>query len=113
MGHFNKWLTWESAAFPSVAGSEDDEDDEEAGPLESLQSAIIESLVLYVDKDEEPFQPFTQTFCQAVWSRVAAIGQRSRYDELVTTSIRFLSIVVSKHWNAGLFRDESVLRTIV
>lgn len=86
--------------------------DEEAGPIEKLQAAILENLNIYATKYEEVFEPFLPQFTQVVWKLLMEVGPQAKFDILATSAIKFLTSVGSKQMNMGLFTD-AVLRDIV
>ena len=66
MAFFHKYLTF---SHPALAAAEDDI---EEGPLEALQTAILDCVGLYADKYDEEFEPFFPTFVTDVWSLLSA-----------------------------------------
>jgi exportin-2 (importin alpha re-exporter) len=42
--------------------------DDEPGPIEKLQAAVVENLNLYASKYEEEFAPFLQNFTMSIWA---------------------------------------------
>lgn len=107
MDEFSKYLAYKNPLLV------DDSEDDEPGPIEKLQAAIIECIKLYTDKDEEPFIPFLPTFTSMVWTLLISLSALPKYDTLVTTSIKFLSSLVAKKMHNNLFQDEATLRQIV
>ena len=91
-----------------------DEDEEtEPSPIDKLQAAIIQNLKIYADKDEEPFIPFLPKFTELVWNLLVSLTAYEKHDNLVTTSIKFLSSLVEKKMHNNLFQDEATLGQIV
>lgn len=90
-----------------------DADDDEPGPAERLQAAVISNLALYaerysVDDDEDGtplFKPYLGDFTQKVWGLLAKVSPASRFDELATTSMKFLTSTVSKEYNNDMFPE--------
>ena len=107
MGQFSKYLQYTN---PCVT---DADEETEPGPIDTLQSAIIQNLDLYASKDEEFFMPFLGDFTKLVWNLLMTVSSYPKHDNLATTSIRFLSSLVSKLMHKALFQDESTLREIV
>jgi exportin-2 (importin alpha re-exporter) len=107
MGQFAKYLTY---ANPCVT---DDDEENEPGPIDNLQASIVANLSLYADKDEEPFLPFLPDFTKLVWGLLMKVTAYKKHDVLATTSIKFLSSLVSKLMHKSLFQEEATLREIV
>lgn len=107
MDQFSKYLQYTN---PCV--TKNDEEDEPS-PIDKLQAAIVQNLALYADKDEEPFLPFLPDFTKLVWNLLMSITSYPKHDQLATTSIKFLSSLVSKLMHRALFQDEATLREIV
>jgi exportin-2 (importin alpha re-exporter) len=107
MEQFSKYLQYKN---PCVTH---DSEETVPGPIDKLQSAIIQNLSLYADKDEEPFLPFLPDFTKLVWNLLMNVTAYQKHDSLATTSIRFLSSLVAKQMHKGLFQDEATLREIV
>lgn len=84
------------------------EDDDEEGPLERLQAAVVENVSLYAAKYEEEFAPYLSRFASAIWTRL----MKSRNDRLVVTSIKFLSSVLGNAVHSSNFAEENTLRQI-
>jgi exportin-2 (importin alpha re-exporter) len=102
--HFGKLLSTE---YPLQSGSDD-----EPGPVEVVQAAIVEVLNIYATKYEEEFQPYLQPFAQTVWQLLIRTGRETKFDNLATTSIQFLTTVVSKPAHAHMF-NEQILQQFV
>ena len=107
MGQFSKYLQYTN---PCVT---DADEETEPGPIDTLQSAIIQNLDLYASKDEEFFMPFLGDFTKLVWNLLMTVTSYTKHDTLATTSIRFLSSLVAKLMHKALFQDEGTLREIV
>lgn len=105
MTEFLKYLSYKNYAL----GSKNDSD---SGPVERLQAAIVDNLVLYVSKYEEQFGEFLQPFTQVIWQLLLEIGPQAKFDTLATSGIKFLTAVSSKEVNIGLFNDD-ILQQIV
>lgn len=91
----------------------DESEEDEPSPVDRLQTAIIDNLKLYADKDEECFIPFLPNFTSLVWHLLISLSSYPKHDPLVTTSIKFLSSLVEKQMHNALFQDEGTLRQIV
>ena len=107
MGAFQEFLAYEA---PGAAA--DDEDDDE-GPVERLQAAVVENASLYAHKYEEEFQPHLPQFVSGIWQRLMKTSLFPKHDRLAATSMRFLAEVVGQQMHAALFADESTLRQVV
>ena len=107
MEQFSKYLQYSN---PVVT---DDSEENEPSPIDKLQTAIVRNLALYADKDEECFLPFLGEFTRLVWGLLMRVNHYPKYDQLATTSIKFLSSLVAKMMHKNLFQDENTLREIV
>ena len=105
MTEFLKYLSYKNY----TVGSKNDSD---PGPVEKLQSAIVDNLVLYVSKYEEQFAEFLSPFTQVIWQLLLEIGPQAKFDILATNGIKFLTAVSAKEMNVGIFTDD-VLQQIV
>ena len=106
MAEFFQFLSYDNALL------RDADEEDEAGPIETLQAAIVENLKLYAEKYEEEFQPFLSQFTTAVWTLLVSTGVQPKYDALVTMGIRFLTAVVSKPMHRALFEGAGTLQSI-
>ena len=107
MEQFSKYLQYSN---PIVV---DEDEDTEPSPIDKLQAAVIQNLALYADKDEEPFLPFLPDFTKLVWNLLMTVSDRPKHDSLATTSIKFLSSLVSKLMHKSLFEADQTLGEIV
>jgi exportin-2 (importin alpha re-exporter) len=107
MGVLKKYLQYNNPVLL------DDTEDDEPGPIDKLQSAIIDILKLFVERDEEPFQPFLPEFTTLVWSLLISKTTLPKHDQVVVTSIKFLSIMVGRQMYGDLFKETSTLQQIV
>jgi len=106
MTEFTKYLTYTNILLI------DDNEDNESGPIEKLQSAIIDNINLYANKYEEIFEPFLSQFTQLIWKLLIEISIKTKYDILAVSSIKFLISVSSKEMNSNLFTI-NILKDIV
>ena len=106
MNEFGKFLVYKNTLL--VNASEKDE----PGPIEKIQTAIVENLNLYATKYEEEFAPYLGHFTKVIWQLLLEVGAQPKYDILATSSIKFLVSVCSKKMNVPLFTDE-ILREII
>jgi len=111
MGTFLAFLSFKNATLM------DPDEEDEPGPIEKLQAAIVENVSLYAEKYEEEFAqgptPFLPGFAQAIWARLIEVGSQTKYDALASSSIKFLTAVVSKAHYSALFSGEGMLSQIL
>ena len=111
MGHwmegFSKFLQYKNPILV------DDAEESEPSVIDRLQTAIVENLYLYVDKDEEPFHVFLPNFTQLVWQRLLDVTIYPKHDMLAITCIRFISALVKKSIYKELFQDDATLKDII
>jgi exportin-2 (importin alpha re-exporter) len=93
---------------------EDDDEENEPGPIDSLKTAIVENLDLYVMKYEDEFKDYLPAFTQKVWQLLLEVGMAPKFDNLATSGIKFLTSVSSKKLNMHIFTsDASVLPNLI
>lgn len=110
MPNFRKLLSYKNPLLI------DEDEDEKAGPLELVHAAIVENVNLYADKYEEEFNPYLEGFATAVWELLQSSGTTAlkfKYDPLITTSMKFLTSLVSKQMYIQLFNNPTLLRQII
>lgn len=107
MAEFAKYLQYENPLLT------DPEEEDSPSPIDKLQQAIIESVRLYANKDEETFMNFLPQFTSLVWNRLMNTTPLRKHDGLAVTSIEFLSLLVSKQMHRKLFEEEATLRQII
>lgn len=88
------------------------EDEDTAGVLDCLKAEICEAITLYTNKYEEQFKDWVPVFVSETWNLLSILDVATRYDQLVTTAIKFLTSVVRKAWNKELFNNEGTMKTI-
>ena len=112
--HMSEWMT-EFAKFLKYKNPllVDDDEEDEAGPIDTLQAAIIDNIYLYADKDEEPFIPFLSEFTSIVWNLLIHTSKMPKHDILATTCIKFLSSLVGKPMHKELFQAKETLQQII
>jgi exportin-2 (importin alpha re-exporter) len=109
---FHKYLIANNPVIMAPPG------DVEEGPLEALQSQVLECVELYAQKYDEEFEPFFLTFIQDVWGLIAGgkISEEklmsTNMDNLVTRAVKFLASVAPKPQHAGVFSQEASLREL-
>jgi exportin-2 (importin alpha re-exporter) len=106
MNQFRKYLHFQSNS-PILLS----EDEDKPGLIHKVQAQICENINLYIEKYEEEFAKFLPAFVQDVWTLLAKTGLERKYDQLVNSSIRFLTSV-AKSVHHTLFREESILKMI-
>ena len=107
MGVLKKFLEYKNPVLI------DDSEEDEPGPIDKLQSAIIDILKLFVERDEEPFQPFLPDFTTIVWNLLMSKTKYPKHDQVVVTSMKFLDIMVGRQMYNNLFKETSTLQQIV
>eukprot|EP00946_MAST-07B_sp_MAST-7B-sp1_P003469 g3469.t1 len=112
MGHFRTLMS-AAVSVESCPALAQITADDEPSPVENLQAAIIENLVLYSEKYEEEFQKFMGSFTQQIWMLLKEkVRPVPRFDPVVTTALRFLTSAVKKPWNKELFAQPGFLKAI-
>lgn len=107
MMEFSKYLKYKNPLL------EDEQEETEPSLVDKLQTAVVENLFLYGDKDEEPFIPFLPDFVSTVWNLLMGLSGYPKHDTLATTCIKFLSSLVGKPMHRNLFMDEQTLKQII
>lgn len=105
--HIEEWMLL-FHKFLSYSNSLLDEESE-IGPVDSLQIAIIDNLILYENKYEEEFKPYIEPSLHKVWNLLMTSSSEQKNDALVSICIKFISNLVAKSWNKELISDESTL----
>jgi exportin-2 (importin alpha re-exporter) len=108
MGEFHNYLGYEN---PALAALENNKDREKAGVVDSVKAAICDNVNLYIEKNEEEFQRFLQTFVQDVWTLLTKTGLEPNKDHLVTSGVRFLTTVANSVHHS-LFAGGDTLRQV-
>ena len=101
MGAFHGLLAYENPALDGPEGS----------PSDAVKAAICDNVNLYIEKNEEEFQRFLQTFVQDVWTLLTKTGLESSKDHLVTSGVRFLTAVANSVHHS-LFAGGDTLRQV-
>eukprot|EP01041_Mallomonas_annulata_P009929 gene9929-20647_t len=111
--HINDWMT-EFAKYLTYSNPIliDNDEETEPGPIDKLQAAIVDNLVLYATKYEEEFASHLSHFTQIIWELLLHVSIKPKYDNLATNSIKFLTSVSSKQMNMHLFND-NILQQII
>jgi len=102
---FHTFLTYSPpAALASV-------DTEKASDADQLKAAVCDNINLYIEKNEEEFAPYLQTFVQDVWTLLMATDLAANRDHLVTSGVKFLTTVASSVHHK-LFESPDTLRQV-
>jgi exportin-2 (importin alpha re-exporter) len=92
----------------------DDDEEDKPDPIAKLQTAIVDVLKLYVERDEEVWiKDNLSQFTSLVWKLLLGTSKAAKYDQLVVISMKYLSILVGRQIYGQLFQDDSVLQQIV
>ncbi|KAI1138917.1 putative mportin-alpha export receptor [Hypoxylon sp. FL0543] len=102
----HKYLTYENPLLAT-------DDDSEAGVIEIVKADICEALQLYVTKYDDDFGRYTQVFVNSAWNLLSAIGPETKYDNLVSKALQFLTAIAASPKHSLSFNDENVLSQVV
>ncbi|KAJ2974221.1 hypothetical protein NUW58_g8727 [Xylaria curta] len=102
----HKYLVYEN---PILATDEDSE----AGIIETAKADICEALELYVQKYDDDFGPYAQVFISKVWNLLSTTGPETKYDNLVSKALHFLTAIAGTTQHSAAFNDENVLNQVV
>ncbi|OTA92295.1 hypothetical protein M434DRAFT_396540 [Hypoxylon sp. CO27-5] len=102
----HKYLTYENPLLTT-------DDDSEASVIEIVKADICEVLQLYVTKYDDDFGRFTQVFVNSAWNLLSAIGPETKYDNLVSKALQFLTAIAASPKHSLAFNDENVLSQVV
>lgn len=89
------------------------DDADETSVVDIVKAGICELLELYTIKYDEDFSKYVQPFITSAWNLLTTIGTDTKYDNLVSKSLHFLTAVASTADHANVFNDENVLAQIV
>ncbi|KAI1096818.1 putative mportin-alpha export receptor [Rostrohypoxylon terebratum] len=101
----HKYLTYENPLLAT-------DDDSEAGIVEIVKADICEVLQLYVTKFDDDFGRYTQVFIGSAWNLLSAIGPETKYDNLVSKALHFLTAIAASPTHSSAFNDENVLNQV-
>jgi len=76
MALLHKYLTW---TRPELVTPDNDDDEEEAGPLEKIRASICEIAELYTQRYLDAF-PMMDKFVETTWTLVTGLGSSVKYD---------------------------------
>ncbi|KAI1500957.1 chromosome segregation protein [Biscogniauxia marginata] len=102
----HKYLSYENPLLAT-------DDDSEAGVVENVKADICEVLELYVSKFDDDFGRYIQVFISTAWNLLSTIGPETKYDNLVSKALHFLTAIAGTHQHSGAFNDENVLSQVV
>jgi len=105
MPNFLKILTTET---PSLETDSEDE----VGLSQQVKTEICDVISMYAQKYHEEFEPFLPLFLEAVWNLLTKSGQESKYDNLISNAIKFLSTVANRPQFKKLFEEPGVLDSL-
>ncbi|EMR63540.1 putative chromosome segregation protein [Eutypa lata UCREL1] len=103
---FHKYLTYENKLLET-------DDDSEAGIIETVKADICEVLELYVTKYDDDFNRYTQVFISSAWTLLSSIGPETKYDNLVSKALHFLTAIAGTQQHATAFQNEAILSEVV
>ncbi len=87
-------------------------EEEQTGPVESLQAAILENVSIYAEKYDEEFKMFFGPTVSAVWNLLVGWGDKGKlpkYDIIISSAMKFLAGVVSKEFHKDVFAAPDTL----
>ncbi|KAH9909771.1 CAS/CSE protein [Xylariomycetidae sp. FL2044] len=102
----HKYLTYENPLLAT-------DDDSEAGIIETVKADICDVLQLYVNKYDDDFGRYTQVFISSAWNLLSSIGPETKYDNLVSKALHFLTAIAGSPTHSAAFNDENVLNQVV
>ncbi|KAI1776156.1 putative mportin-alpha export receptor [Hypoxylon cercidicola] len=102
----HKYLTYENPVLAT-------DDDSEAGIIETVKADICEALQLYVTKFDDDFGRYAQVFVNSAWNLLSAIGPETKYDNLVSKALQFLTAIAGSATHSAAFNNENVLSQVV
>ncbi|KAI1490432.1 chromosome segregation protein [Biscogniauxia mediterranea] len=102
----HKYLSYENPLLAT-------DDESEAGVVENVKADICEVLELYVNKFDDDFGRYTQVFISTAWNLLSSIGPETKYDNLVSKALHFLTAIAGTVQHSGAFNDENVLSQVV
>ena len=91
----------------------DTDDDTEVSILDTVKADICEALELYTIKYDEDFSKYCGPFITNVWGLLSNIGPETRYDNIVSKALHFLTAVASTREHSNNFNNEETLSQIV
>lgn len=109
--HLSTWMDCihKLVTLPAVAGAQQDEDEE--APVDACKAMACECLSLFMERNEEEFAGFLETFVESVWKQLVDVGQGVGQDRLAMAAISFLT-TVAKSVHYTLFKGEEILKQV-
>jgi len=107
MAAFKFFLTYKSTASELMEAK----DGESAGLLTRVQVSVLVNINLYCEKYEEEFTPFIQDFVTEVWQLLLTTGAEAKFDNLVTSSLQFLTTISTGVFYT-MFQNDDILTQI-
>ncbi|CAN1157150.1 CAS [Linum perenne] len=108
--HMSEWMTefkkYLTSTYPALENSEPG-----VAVADDLRAAVCDNISLYMEKNEEEFQPYLNDFALAVWTLLVSVSQKPSRDRLAVTAIKFLT-TVSNSVHHSLFREDGVILQI-
>lgn len=104
MDEFHFYLNYSN---PLLAESDPDK----VSPIDAIKAAVCANINLFMERNEEEFEKYLNTFASDVWQLLVTVGRNTGQDGLAMAAIRFLT-VVSKSVHHKLFGSPDVLRQI-
>lgn len=106
-----EWMT-ELHSYLGMSGDGMAESDpEQETCVDALKASVCEAINLFIDKYEEEFENYLQTFVTSAWNLLVSVTNSVAQDRLTITAIKFLT-TVSKSVHHGLFGDPATLKQI-
>jgi len=102
----HKYLVYENPLLAT-------DDETEAGIVETVKADICEVLELYVNKYDDDFKQYAQVFISKAWNLLSTIGPETKYDNLVSKALHFLTAIAGTSNHSAAFNDENVLSQVV
>lgn len=112
MGIFRELLTYRNPAFDLSA------DETQEGPVQALQSTVLDVVALLADKYDEDFAAFFPTFAADVWGLLSgsslspAVMMCEAMDNVVMRAMKFLTTSVSSAAYVEQFRKPGMLTSL-
>ena len=101
-----KYLSYDNKAL-------ENDDEDEAGPLQTTKANIFEALTLYVGKYYEDVGGHIQGFVQSSWTLLTTVGPEPKNDILVSKALLFLTSITKINEQAQNFNNANVQSQII
>ncbi|CRK26364.1 hypothetical protein BN1708_014506 [Verticillium longisporum] len=89
------------------------EDDDEVSVVDTVKADICDVLQLYVIKYDDDFANYTQPFITSAWNLLSTTGLETKYDQIVSEALHFLTAVAGTTKHSSMFASEDVLGQVV